>query len=45
MREVIDARDRRLAGVTAPAHGLTMDWISYDALSRTEFKASRAPEN
>ncbi len=32
MREVLDARDRRLAGVTAPAHGLTMDWVSYDPL-------------
>jgi tRNA pseudouridine38-40 synthase len=29
MREVLDARDRRIAGVTAPAHGLTMDWVSY----------------
>ncbi len=30
MREVLDARDRRVAGVTAPAHGLTMDWVSYE---------------
>lgn len=28
--DIINARNRRLAGVTAPAHGLTMDWVSYD---------------
>jgi len=28
--QVLEARDRRMAGVTAPAHGLTMDWVSYD---------------
>ena len=28
--ELLAARDRRLAGITAPAHGLTLDWVSYD---------------
>ncbi|MFO0416359.1 MAG: tRNA pseudouridine(38-40) synthase TruA [Pseudomonadota bacterium] len=31
--EIIAARDRRLAGVTAPPHGLCMDWVSYEALA------------
>jgi len=38
MREVLDARDRRLAGVTAPAHGLTMDWVSYEPLPTRGFQ-------
>lgn len=28
--EILKGRDRRLAGVTAPAHGLCMAWVSYD---------------
>jgi tRNA pseudouridine38-40 synthase len=28
--EIMAARDRRRAGVTAPPHGLTMDWVSYE---------------
>ncbi len=27
--EIIAANDRRRAGVTAPPHGLSMDWVSY----------------
>lgn len=27
---VLAAKDRRMAGMTAPAYGLCMDWISYD---------------
>jgi tRNA pseudouridine38-40 synthase len=30
MSDILQARNRRLAGVTAPAHGLCMDWIAYD---------------
>jgi len=30
VQQVLEARDRRVAGVTAPAHGLTMDWVSYE---------------
>ncbi len=30
--EILQGRDRRLAGVTAPPHGLTMDWVSYEEL-------------
>ena len=28
--EIFDAKDRRAAGVTAPAHGLCLDWVRYD---------------
>lgn len=28
--DIMSARERRVAGVTAPAHGLTMDWVSYE---------------
>ncbi len=28
--EILQSRDRRVAGVTAPPHGLTMDWVAYD---------------
>lgn len=28
--ELFAARDRKLAGVTAPAHGLCLDWVSYE---------------
>ncbi len=28
--EIMASCDRRVAGVTAPPHGLTMDWVSYD---------------
>ncbi len=30
--ELLAKRDRRLAGMTAPGHGLTLDWVSYDPL-------------
>jgi tRNA pseudouridine38-40 synthase len=29
MEEVFEARDRRCAGITAPAAGLTLSWVSY----------------
>ncbi len=29
MQEVLDARSRQLAGVTAPPQGLCMDWVKY----------------
>jgi tRNA pseudouridine38-40 synthase len=32
VKELLAKRNRRLGGVTAPAHGLTMDWVSYDPL-------------
>jgi tRNA pseudouridine38-40 synthase len=32
MEEILAAKDRRLAGVTAPAHGLCMEWVSYDPI-------------
>lgn len=28
--EILQEKNRRRAGVTAPAHGLCMDWVSYD---------------
>ncbi|MEY4700969.1 MAG: tRNA pseudouridine(38-40) synthase TruA [Pseudomonadota bacterium] len=40
MLEVLEARDRRVAGVTAPAHGLIMDWVSYDELPLVETGSS-----
>ena len=30
--KILAARDRRLAGVTAPPHGLCMEWVSYDPI-------------
>ena len=30
MREILEARDRGAAGMTAPAYGLCLDWVSYD---------------
>jgi tRNA pseudouridine38-40 synthase len=30
MQEILDARDRTKSGITAPARGLTLDWIFYD---------------
>lgn len=33
--EIIASKDRRLAGVTAPAHGLTMDWVAYHQLTNS----------
>ena len=29
--DILQKRDRRVAGVTAPAHGLTLDWVSYES--------------
>jgi tRNA pseudouridine38-40 synthase len=29
MQQILEARDRRAAGITAPAHGLTLVWVSY----------------
>lgn len=29
MKEILEAQDRRKAGVTAPAHGLFLDWVRY----------------
>jgi tRNA pseudouridine38-40 synthase len=34
-KEIIESQDRRLAGVTAPPHGLTMDWVSYGEVKDT----------
>jgi tRNA pseudouridine38-40 synthase len=31
--EILEGADRRKAGVTAPAHGLSMDWVSYEEIS------------
>jgi tRNA pseudouridine38-40 synthase len=28
--QILEAKDRRRAGVTAPAHGLYLDWVSYE---------------
>ncbi len=28
--ELLERRDRRVAGVTAPPHGLCLDWVSYE---------------
>ena len=30
MQEILAARDRARAGMTAPAHGLCLDWVGYD---------------
>lgn len=30
VEQILLAKDRRIAGVTAPAHGLCMDWVSYE---------------
>jgi tRNA pseudouridine38-40 synthase len=30
MQAVLDAKDRRVGGMTAPAHGLFLDWVDYD---------------
>jgi tRNA pseudouridine38-40 synthase len=32
MRDILAGRDRRLAGPTAPAHGLCLQWVCYAAL-------------
>ncbi len=34
LKDILESRDRRMAGVTAPAHGLTLDWVSYDPISQ-----------
>ncbi len=33
MAEVIEAENRQKAGVTAPAHGLTFEWVYYDDIT------------
>jgi tRNA pseudouridine38-40 synthase len=38
--ELLESKDRRKAGVTAPAHGLSMDWVSYDPLPDFSHKTS-----
>lgn len=30
MQQILESRKRELAGQTAPAHGLTMEWVKYD---------------
>ncbi len=30
--EILPLKDRRKAGVTAPPHGLSLDWVSYDPI-------------
>ncbi len=30
LSEILEAKDREEAGITAPAYGLCMDWVSYD---------------
>lgn len=30
MRQILDAKDRQIAGVTAPPWGLFLDWVRYD---------------
>jgi tRNA pseudouridine38-40 synthase len=32
VKDILLATNRRVAGVTAPAHGLCMDWVSYEPL-------------
>jgi tRNA pseudouridine38-40 synthase len=39
--EILANKDRRTAGVTAPAHALSMDWVSYDPLP--DFSAGTKP--
>jgi tRNA pseudouridine38-40 synthase len=33
---ILASRNRRLAGVTAPAHGLSMDWVSYEPVCMSQ---------
>jgi tRNA pseudouridine38-40 synthase len=35
--EILGKLDRRVAGMTAPAHGLCLDWVSYDSIDETSF--------
>lgn len=42
--EILDARDRRLAGPTAPAHGLCLCWVRYDHWWSRDRSAVDAPE-
>lgn len=30
--KILESRNRRIAGVTAPPHGLCMEWVSYDPI-------------
>lgn len=32
VRDILKSKDRRVAGITAPAHGLTLEWVSYEPL-------------
>jgi tRNA pseudouridine38-40 synthase len=32
--DIMASKDRRMAGVTAPPHGLTMDWVSYEPIEK-----------
>lgn len=34
VREMIDLRDRRRCGMTAPAHALVLEWVSYEELAQ-----------
>ncbi len=38
--QILEGKDRRRAGVTAPAHGLCMDWVAYH-----EYAPSNKPRN
>jgi tRNA pseudouridine38-40 synthase len=45
MPKILASKNRRLAGVTAPPHGLCMEWVSYDPVpehlvARVEDRAS-----
>ncbi len=39
--EILAGKDRRQAGVTAPAHGLCMDWVAYDGYRSSVGKGDR----
>lgn len=35
IKEILEARDRKTAGMTAPAHGLFLEYVEYENFSRT----------